>query len=117
MSGYDRVIWARGTPVNMVMVRLTLRRILGEREGEVREEEGFWVGDQSLVVIDGDGVRVISNTRPVLRNDNIGVLGVFMDDGIVTRRGGRVAMREKKRQERGVEGEMLGGEQRRRGEK
>ena len=97
-SGFDRVIWARGTPINMVRVRQTLARLYEEREREqrriqeekereerkrVRENDSMWVQDQSLVVIDGDGIRVVSNARPILRNETNGVLGVFMDDIII----------------------------------
>ena len=65
-------------------VRQTLRRIVGERrEEQVREVEGFLGQDQSLVVVDSDGLRVVSNTRRVLRNNTTGILGVFMDDGVV----------------------------------
>ena len=47
------------------------------------------ITDQSLVVIDGDGLRVISNTRQVAIQDETGVLGVFLDDCVVYRpRGG-----------------------------
>ena len=42
VTGFDRVIWARGTPINMVRVRLALGRILGGREeGGVREVKTF----------------------------------------------------------------------------
>ena len=94
---FDRVIWARGTPINMVRVRLALERIERvrvERRLRVREVESFWAEDQSLLVVEDDGMRVISNTSRVLRNNVTGVLGTFRDDVIVERMQGGIVGRE-----------------------
>ena len=72
--------------------------------------------DQSLVVVDGDGLRVISNNRTVLRNENTGVLGVYIDDGIVTGRGRVGGRREEERREIEEGEEGANGEERRGGE-
>ena len=32
ITAFDRVIWARGTPINMLRVNQNLRRVAGERE-------------------------------------------------------------------------------------
>ena len=110
VTGFDRVIWARGTPINMVRVRLTVERLEREREERrameeerirrereergAMEERNFWAEDQSLLVIDEDGLRVISNNRRVLRNEINGVLGTFVDDLILERRDGGIIGRE-----------------------
>ena len=60
----------------------------------MREVDSFWAEDQSLLVVDEDGVRVISNTNRVLRNNETGVLGTFRDDIIVERRRGGIVGRE-----------------------
>ena len=92
----------------MVRVRLALERIERvrvERRLRVREVESFWAEDQSLLVVDEDGMRVISNTSRVLKNNVTGVLGTFRDDVIVERMQGGMVGREEE-----VIGE-LGGEE------
>ena len=37
------------------------------------------------MAIDEDGIREIANTKPVLIHDDIGVLGIFMDDSLLLR--------------------------------
>ena len=94
-TGFDRVIWPRGTPINMVRVRLALERIMrGREEQSVIEANNFWAEDQSLLVVDEDGIRVISNVNRVLMNNETGILGTFVDDIIVERRHGGIVGRE-----------------------
>ena len=66
--------------------------------------------DNSLVVVDCDGLRVIPNTRRVLRNENTGILGIFHDD-VIIREGGRRDEEEGGNEEEreGVVGEGEGG--------
>ena len=97
----NRVIWARGTPVNMVRVRMALEGIYAQRRRERervaaaerrernrRELPTFMWQDNSLVVVDSDGLRVVSNNRRVLQNYTTGILGIFRDD-VVIQEGGR----------------------------
>ena len=80
------------------------------RERRGRDLPTFMVQDNSLVVVDCDGLRVISNNRRVLRNENTGILGIFRDD-VIIREGGRRDEEEggDEEEREGVVGEGEGG--------
>ena len=54
-------------------------------------------------MVDEDGIRVISNVNRVLRNNDTGVLGTFVDDVIVERRRGGIIGREEEMLDNGEE--------------